>query len=302
MPWKIKPSMRQSRSHAAAAAQGNRIYVMGGIGEAAPPLASVEIYDPKTGQWTEGPPLPTPRSHIAAVALQERIFALGGKSQKPDGSVEFSKAVEIFNPSTQNWERGPDLLFFHADGGAAIWRGIIYVVGGEHPEATAGDNLGSASAERWDPLRKKWFEIPSLPTPRFGFATVGFNNRIIAMGGRTRQGGKDVFFETAEAFETAQKAWEPYSLTQLPTPAAGVGACSMANLFVLGGEDGRGVLNQVYSVDQLQRRWIKMDPLPEPRAYASVLTNVAHLDNSIYVLGGRGANGIPVSTVFAFNT
>ena len=302
MPWKIKPSMKHPRSHAAAAALGNRIYVMGGMGEGPAPLSSVEVYDPKTGQWTESPSLPTPRSHVAAVALQERIFTLGGKTQKPDGSVELTKTVEIFTPATQSWERGPDLLFFHANGGAANWRGIIYVVGGEHPEAGPVANPGSASAERWDPLRKKWFEIPPLPTPRFGFATVGFNNRVIVMGGKLTDAGGDLFFEKAEAFETAVKAWEDYALTRLPSAAAGVGACSMANLFILGGEDGKGVLSQVYSVDQLQRRWIKMDPLPEPRAYAAVLTDVAHLDNSIYVIGGRGADGRAVNTVFAFNT
>jgi N-acetylneuraminic acid mutarotase len=302
MPWKIKPSMKQPRAHFAAAAQGGKIYLMGGIGPANEPLASVEIYDPKTGESLEGPPLSAPRSHFSALMLQERIFALGGKGRKADGSAEPLKTVEIFNPATRTWERGPDLLFAHAGGGATVWRGIIYVVGGEHPEGTDRNNPGIGFGERWDPLRKKWFEIPPMPTPRFDFAAVGFNNRVIVMGGKVRQGGRETLFEKAEAFETAQKIWEDYPLTKLPLPMAGVGVCSMANLFIVGGAAEEGIVDQIHSVDQLQKRWIRMDPLPEPRAFGAVLTNVAQLDNSIYVLGGRSANGEPVNTVFAYST
>jgi N-acetylneuraminic acid mutarotase len=302
MPWTAKPSMKRPRAHAAAAAQGNRIYVMGGVGEEGVPMSSVEIYDPKTEQWTEGSPLPTPRSHLGAVMLQERIFALGGKGKRSDGSTEHLKTVEIFNSALQKWEKGPDLLSFHAAGGVAVWRGIIYVVGGEHPEGTGENNPGIGFAEKWDPLRKKWLEIPPMPTPRFDFTTIGFNNRLIVMGGRVHKGGRDLLFEQAEAYETAKGVWEEYPLTKLPVPAAGVGVCSMANLFILGGETQEGISDQVHSVDQLQRRWIKMEPLPEPRTDAMVLTNVAGMDNSIYLLGGRNAAGATVDTVFAFKT
>ncbi|HET6370935.1 MAG TPA: hypothetical protein VFG95_07040, partial [Nitrospiria bacterium] len=130
----------------------------------------------------------------------------------------------------------------------------------------------------------------------------GFNNRLIVMGGRVRNGGRDILFEKAEAFETAKGIWEEYPLTKLPVTAAGVGVCSMANLFILGGETQGGISDRVHSVDQLQRRWIEMEPLPEPRAYATVLTNVAGMDNSIYLLGGRDARGAVVDTVFAFKT
>jgi|SRR5579863_255391 len=302
MPWKINPPMVQARSHAAAASQGGRIYVMGGIGESPEALASVEIYDPKTERWSEGPALPTARFHLTAVTLKEHIFALGGKTVEADGSIKYLKTLEILNPSTQKWESGPDLLFFHAAGGGAEWRGIIYAVGGEDPEGTADRNPGTGSAERWDPLRKRWFEIAPLPAPRFGFALVGHNNRIIVMGGKTRERGKEIFLERSDAFETAQKSWEEYPLTRLPFPAAGLGASSMANLFIAGGESDLGVTDQIYSVDQLQRCWIKMDPLPEPRAYCCVLTKVGHLDNSLYVIGGRDANDRPRNTLFAFKT
>lgn len=291
--------MKYPRSHAAAVALGNKAYLIGGVGEDQEPLTSVEIYDPQEERWIEGPPLSGPRSHLSAVMLGERIFALGGKVQRPDGSTEFLRTVEIFNPTTQTWDKGPDLLGVHGAGGAGIVRGIIYVVGGEQPEATKKDNSGMSFSERWDPLRKKWFEIPPLPTPRFDFSTIWYNGKLIVMGGKVRQANRDVLLDTSEAYDPNNKAWEDYPLTKLPQSTAGIGVCSMANLFIMGGETKEGLLDNTYSVDQLQKRWIKMDPIPEPRAYASVLTNVARLDNSMYVFAGRNAAGRPTGTVFS---
>jgi N-acetylneuraminic acid mutarotase len=46
-----------------AAAHGGRVYVIGGLNPKAETELTVNVYDPKTGSWSEGPPLPGEKSN-----------------------------------------------------------------------------------------------------------------------------------------------------------------------------------------------------------------------------------------------
>jgi N-acetylneuraminic acid mutarotase len=73
------PTPRQAMG-AALGADG-RIYVVGGAKSYASPasLSVVEIYDPMTDRWSEGPPLRyRRRSHQVVVTPDGRIYAIGG--------------------------------------------------------------------------------------------------------------------------------------------------------------------------------------------------------------------------------
>jgi N-acetylneuraminic acid mutarotase len=66
---------------AAARGADGRIYVIGGVPRygSAESLATVEIYDPATNSWSEGPSLRTPRHGHAAVATHDgRVYVIGG--------------------------------------------------------------------------------------------------------------------------------------------------------------------------------------------------------------------------------
>ena len=45
-------------------------------------LASVEIYDVVTNEWSEGPPLPSPSSQGAMVAVASKLIVMGGVTEE----------------------------------------------------------------------------------------------------------------------------------------------------------------------------------------------------------------------------
>lgn len=154
--WYAIPPMREARQlHAAAVGRDGRLYVFGGVaspggigskpGEsdeswerrmaanrkaADSSLASVEIYDPKTESWSKGAPMPTPRQAMgAALGSDGRIYVVGGtKSYSTPDPLD---TVEIYDPATDSWEKGPSLLYprrGHAV--VATPDGKIYAIGG----------------------------------------------------------------------------------------------------------------------------------------------------------------------------
>jgi hypothetical protein len=75
--------LHEARSLATATVlRDGRVLVAGGEDALERPLASVEIFDPKSNTWSLGPPLPAPRVHHTARLLEngELLIAGGGAS------------------------------------------------------------------------------------------------------------------------------------------------------------------------------------------------------------------------------
>lgn len=61
-------------------------------------IALSEIYDPATGQWTDGPTMIQGRhQHTATVMADGRIMMVGGQAQSGDRR-ELSNLPEIYSP------------------------------------------------------------------------------------------------------------------------------------------------------------------------------------------------------------
>ena len=150
-----------------AAGPDGRIYLAGGIGHRQPHLPgapewnpkeihslldSLEIYDPKTLQWTQAAPMKHARQIFAGTfGADGRLYVfggyghLGGVRQRPgetDESYEarekemakFDRAltsVEVYDPKTNTWsDRAPMPSGRYAMGAALGADGRIHVVGG----------------------------------------------------------------------------------------------------------------------------------------------------------------------------
>ena len=200
--WKGLAPMPSKRGSAVAAAVNGKIYVIGGAavhpGSSEPSLqparphrsvGTVEEYDPQTDKWAERSSMPTARNHAAIGAVNDKIYVIGGRL----GSAFIFTAsntniVEEYDPATDQWGLVKAKMPTERSGGAwAVYKGRIYVAGGEHQ-----DNYLLAafrSLEAYDPASNSWEELPKMPMPRHGLAGAVVGDRLYLASGDIQSAG-----------------------------------------------------------------------------------------------------------------
>ena len=79
-----------------AACLDGKLYAIGG--GTSNGVSSVEIFDPQTSKWSDGPSLPTGVHRGAAVALDDRILVFGGSGEEGTSDKVFE-----FKLSSNQW-------------------------------------------------------------------------------------------------------------------------------------------------------------------------------------------------------
>jgi len=235
------------------------------------------------------------------MTVGDRIYVVGGGFKKPDGRFRFLTTVEIYNPLTDTWEKGPDMLQPHDYPAAALLDGYIYIIGGHHPGATEGGpqtDPGFSFCERFNPVESNWEEIAPLTTPRFAASAVVHEGRIFTLGGVafTPQGFRE--YDLVEIYDLGRGLWSKSTDLVLPWSAAAHGACIMNNrLYLFGGFSGPGGIGTQAAVyDFHLRTWEIVPFLPQPRA----AMGVAVVGDTIYLVGGWAADRSVMNSVVAY--
>ena len=113
--------MNQPRSHTPIIPHEGKLYIFGGGGPEFKSLQSTACYDPATNEWQELTPMPTARSGTIGCKVGDKIYIIGGGFKQPDGMFRFLKTVEIYDPATDTWEQGPDMLMPHDYPGGLVF-------------------------------------------------------------------------------------------------------------------------------------------------------------------------------------
>ncbi len=187
--WQELPPMPETRQSATAVTLGDAIYIVGGAGSNA---AALLRYQPDSGEWTVLAEMSQIRNHLAAVVLDGEIYAIGGREENPLSAriVDFD-LVEIYNPETNTWRRGPSLNFPRAGFAAAAIDGKIYVAGGELLSHLPPDL--EPSVEMFDPATNRWEVIDELPIPLHGVAGIGHEGKFYLLAGSNRPNSASSF-------------------------------------------------------------------------------------------------------------
>lgn len=175
--WEAIAPLPSARSSHDATVLGHTLYVAGGwrldggegSGTWQDSMWMLDLSQPDA-RW-EAVPQPFRRRALAVIAFEGKVFCLGGMDEENDTSL----AVDIYNPTTGAWSRGPDLPAGRMSGfgGAAVVQaGGLYFSGfsGElHRLAVDGSD--------WEPAGRLQF-------PRFfhQFAPVG-SDGLVAIAG-----------------------------------------------------------------------------------------------------------------------
>jgi hypothetical protein len=164
-------------AHTAVALDDGRVLVVGGFAsEGVPPLASAEIFDPATGQWSTTGSLTLGRGgHAAALLGDGRVLVAGGWV----GPSTYTDSTEIFDPATGRFSAGPRLPQA-VDGlaAASLPDGCALVVGGQFRSQVATDQAVRICPDGTSR------EVESLATARFKHGVVVLESgRVLVVGG-----------------------------------------------------------------------------------------------------------------------
>jgi N-acetylneuraminic acid mutarotase len=170
--WSEAPPLPAPRGGHAAVVLDGRIHVLGG-GNSESTIADHSMFDPETNRWTELARLRRAKGSVAAVVFGGKIFAIGGRS----GSFDFGD-VDIYDAARNKWSKGPR-IGPRGTAGAAVYRGAVYVFGGES-QAQAKTLNGVV---RLTSAKSTWRRVSKLPTARNYARAVVMNDAVYVVGG-----------------------------------------------------------------------------------------------------------------------
>lgn len=175
------PRMLVPRSgHSATLLNDGRILIVGGFArEATPPVATAEVFDPKTGAFTAAGKLGVARGGHSAVRMADgRVLVAGGWI----GPRQYTETVEFFDPVTNSFSPGPPMPSIrHAAPGVALADGRVLIAGGQEVH-----DRGLTSALVYVPESKQWQPVGPMRTPRFKHAMAQVQGgKVMVLGGTT---------------------------------------------------------------------------------------------------------------------
>jgi N-acetylneuraminic acid mutarotase len=282
------PSMSGARAGLTMITVSDAVFAIGGE-NAGTPLNRVERLQTDATAWETLAPMPSTRHAMGAAVFGGEIFVFGGAA---NGNAVVDN-VEVYSIADNTWRNDvAPLPRARAGFGTAVIDDEIYLVGGEGAGGALVNEVDVYSFET-----DTWRQVASLPTPR-SFLSVGAvvnigrassgDRAIVAAGGRDSGGNTTA---TVEEYVVEDDRWSTRAL--LPA-----GRHSGASVAVTVADDVDDVRSEVWTIgglrDTLVSREIlgfsaprdhvrRMPDLPEAR----FLHGAAHLDDRVYLFGGR---------------
>lgn len=281
--FETKSSLPIPRTESGSTVCQGKIVIAGGINSFAQTLTSVQIYDPVTDEWTDGPDLPEPINHASLTSLGDTVYVVGGFGPLGLRLRWFMFARWDPLPSlyklhlpTGKWSAGAPMPLPRGAGGIALVDSVIWYVGGiDENRAITNTSF------RYDIRTNRWSAGPSMPTPRDHLRVEAVGRTVYAISGR--QDDLRFNLSTVEALDTDSLIWK--TCANIPVARGGLGSVQLdGKIYTFGGEMTWTCLDQLERYDPATDSWEVLDPLPEGRhgIQGAVVNGVIHL-----ISGGR---------------
>ncbi len=279
--WTRAPQMPVAVEEAAVAVYQGLIYVVGGAGLVTVPdtvrgpvielccigYATVQRYDPASGQWEQLGDLPQERQRMAIAVVGDTMYAAGGISD-----VGSHSTLWAYLPDADEWVERPSLPQPRWGASAASALGRLYIIGGED----AGSRVAADSMAIYDPATGSWRLGARVPGGIVGATVHNIDGMLYVVGG-SEPGtfGSDASHRIL-AFDPLGETWT----TVTETPGLGTlfaSAVLNGRIHLVGGRSQGGApadYHRIYDVATAQ--WFQTRGPRNPR-----------FDHATVVVGGR---------------
>lgn len=178
-------------------------------------LASAELYNPSTGNWSTTGSMSTVRTGHTMTMLQDGQVLVAGGCIPACGTV-FDSA-ELYDPSTGRWMPTGSMTKARVGHTATLLTtGKVLIAGGYGPGCCPIKSLDSV--ELYDPASGTWTATASLDTGRYEqAATLLQDGQVLVAGGGDVAGDWSRILSSAELYSSSTSGPLP---TPLPPPVA----------------------------------------------------------------------------------
>jgi len=195
-------------------------------------MATMYIYDPVAGSWSQGPDGPLGQTYVEGTECGDVFYAIGGRSASKRGVHPLCFALQE-NKGTYSWTQIASQNEARAFAPSAAVGKKIYVFGGA--ATTTGPTLSSVEMLDTSQQSAAWQTVSSLPAGTRGWVTAAaVKDKIYLIGGsqiQTQlQRTNDVWL-----FDPSNGAWQKRQ--PLPYRVSGMDSCVYKDryIIVLGG-------------------------------------------------------------------
>ena len=253
--WFEVPPMNEKHIEASSFTYKGQLFVAGGVC-----CKTIETLDLSVLplKWMKFPgELPYGGSGHQTVVHQERVIHIGGFNYDKSGWSNVISKLQLTPPyNVKELCQTPEPREYHR---AEIFEDKVLILGGEK-SSECKDHLESVL--EFDVKTNQCKEMPPLPRPLTGMATVQWRDQVVVLGGRDKDVQDDVFMYNCKTGK----------ITVLPSMLEKrCGCCAVITgntIVVMGGENKEGELKTVECFTMGGYTWEYLPPMNKARSFA----------------------------------
>lgn len=246
--------------------RGEVLFAVGGwcSGDA---IASVERFDPQSGEWKMVAPMSKRRCGVGVAVLHDLLYAVGGH----DGQ-SYLNSIERYDPQTNQWCGAvAPTSSCRTSVGVAVLEGALYAVGGQ-------DGVQCLNhVERYDPKENRWTKVAPMTTRRLGVAVAVLGGHLYAVGGSDGQAP----LNTVERYDPRHNKWTP--VAPMSTRRKHLGCAVFdGQIYAVGGRDDCTELSSAERYEPSTDSWAPVVAMTSRRSGVGL----AVVNSQLYAVGG----------------
>src|ERR1041384_2223210 len=197
--WSTLAPMPIEIGEVTVAANGGKIYVIGGSNRDGADPKTKQEYDIATKTRAHRAPLPRGIAHAAATALNGKIYVVGAFTASGHGNAV--NWVYEYDPVTDRWRERAPLKAARGSLGVTVLDGKMHAIGGR-----GVDKVTVTTHEVYDPVSNRWSELAPLPKARDHLAVVAADGLIHVIGGRLDASSQNV--DLHDVYNPTTNSWQ----------------------------------------------------------------------------------------------